>query len=47
MQENKLKTKIVLNHLFREILPLKGARVIYANIVIDLSQNKYVGLEPL
>jgi hypothetical protein len=46
-QGNILRTKIVINQLFREILPLKGARVIYANIVIDTSQNKYIKLDPL
>lgn len=44
---NILRTKIVVNQLFREILPLKGARVIYANIVIETSQNKYIKLDPL
>jgi hypothetical protein len=47
VQGNKLRTKIVVNQVFREILVLKGARVIYANIVIDISQNKYLGLKSL
>lgn len=47
VQGNKLRTKIVVNQLFREILTLKGSKTIYANIVIDTSQNKYLRLEPL
>jgi hypothetical protein len=47
VQGNILRTKIVVNQLFREILPLKGARVIYANIVIETSRNKYIKLDPL
>ena len=47
LQGNTLKTRIVVNPLFREIIQLKGSKVIYANIVIDISQNKYVRLEPL
>jgi hypothetical protein len=46
IQGNNLKTKIVINPVFREILKLKGSKKIYANIVIDISQNKYVRLEP-
>lgn len=47
VQGNKLRTKIVVNQVFREILTLKGSKTIYANIVIDSSQNKYVRLESL
>jgi hypothetical protein len=47
VQGNKLRIKIVVNQVFREILTLKGSRTIYANIVIDTSQNRYVRLEPL
>ncbi len=47
IQGNTLRSKIVVNQMFREILTLKGSKVIYANIVIDISQNKYVKLEPL
>ena len=43
---NNLRTKVVVSKIFREILALKGS-FIYANILIDLSQNKYVRLEPL
>jgi hypothetical protein len=46
LQGNNLKTKIVVNQVFREILQLKGSKKIYANILIDVSQNKYVRLEP-
>jgi hypothetical protein len=45
IQGNILRTKIVVNKMFREILVLKGSKEIYANILIDVSQNKYVGLE--
>jgi DNA repair exonuclease SbcCD ATPase subunit len=45
LQGNNLRTKIVINQLFREILYLKGSKVIYANVVIDVAQNKYVRLE--
>jgi hypothetical protein len=41
LQGNTLKTKIVVNQVFREIL-LKGLKEIYANVVIDVSQNKYI-----
>lgn len=47
VQGNTLRTKIVVNQMFREILTLKGSKVIYANVVIDMQQNKYVRLEPL
>jgi hypothetical protein len=47
IQGNTLRIKIVVNQMFREILPLKGSRVIYANVVIDTQQNKYIRLEPL
>ena len=44
---NTLKTKVVVTQIFREILAFKGSKMIYANIVIDTSQNKYVRLEPV
>jgi hypothetical protein len=47
VQGNTLRTKIVVNQVFREMLQLKGSKMIYANIVIDTSQNKYVRLEPI
>ena len=47
LQGNNLRTKIVVNQLFREMLTLEGSKVIYANVVIDVSQNKYIRLEPL
>ena len=47
LQGNNLRTKIVVNQLFREMLILKGSKVIYANVVIDVAQNKYLKLEPL
>jgi hypothetical protein len=47
VQGNTLRTKIVVNEVFREMLQLKGSKMIYANIVIDTSQNKYVRLEPI
>jgi hypothetical protein len=47
VQGNTLKTKVVVTQLFREVLALKGSKMIYANVVIDISQNKYVRLEPL
>lgn len=46
-QGNNLRTKVVVAQIFREVLALKGSRVIYANVVMDISQNKYVKLEPL
>ena len=46
VQGNTLRTKVVVNQVFREILTLKGSKVIYANVVIDTQQNKYVRLEP-
>ncbi|MDQ4013819.1 MAG: hypothetical protein M3146_08880 [Thermoproteota archaeon] len=47
VQGNTLRTKVVVNQLFREILKLRGSKIIYANIVIDISQNKYERLEPI
>jgi hypothetical protein len=44
---NTLRTKIVVNQVFREILILKGSKVIYANVVIDISQNKYIRLDSI
>ncbi len=46
LQGNTLRTKVVVNQMFRETLALKGSKEIYANVVIDVSQNKYVRLEP-
>jgi hypothetical protein len=42
-----LRIKIVVSDVFREVLRLKGAKIIYANVVIDASQNRYIRLEPL
>jgi hypothetical protein len=47
VQGNNLRTKVVVEQIFREVLALKGSKMIYANILIDLTQNKYVRLEPL
>ena len=47
VQGNNLRTKVVVAHIFREILALKGSKMIYANILINLTQNKYVRLEPI
>jgi hypothetical protein len=47
VQGNTLRIKVVVNQMFREILVLKGSKVIYANIVIDTTQNKYEKLEPI
>jgi hypothetical protein len=47
VQGNTLRVKIVVNQVFREMLQLKGSKMIYANILIDTSQNKYVRLEPI
>ena len=47
VQGNNLRTKVVVAQIFRETLALKGSKMIYANILIDLTQNKYVRLEPL
>ena len=47
VQGNTLRIKVVVSDVFREVLRLKGSKIIYANIVIDTSQNKYVRLEPL
>ena len=46
-QGSILRTKIVVNPFFRDVIHLKGSKAIYANIIIDTSQNKYVRLEPL
>jgi hypothetical protein len=46
VQGNNLITKVVVSQLFREILQLKGSKMIYANIIIDTTQNKYIRLEP-
>ena len=46
-QGDTLRTKVVVAQIFRETLALKGSRMIYAYIVIDTSQNKYVRLEPI
>jgi hypothetical protein len=46
-QESILRTRVVVNQIFRNILQLKGSKVIYANVVIDIHQNKYVRFEPL
>lgn len=47
LQGNNLRTKVVVSQLFREILDLKGSKMIYANILIDVSQSKYIKLEPI
>ena len=47
MQGNELRTKVVVSQLFKEILQLKGSKMIYANIIIDRTQNKYIRLEPV
>jgi hypothetical protein len=46
LQGNNLITKVVVSQLFREILQLKGSKMIYPNIIIDTTQNKYIRLEP-
>lgn len=46
VQENNLKTKVIVSQLFKDILKLKGSKMIYANIIIDTTQNKYIGIEP-
>jgi DNA repair exonuclease SbcCD ATPase subunit len=43
---NILRTKVVVSQIFREVLALKGSKMIYANILIDIS-HKYVRLEPV
>ena len=47
LQGNKLRIKVIVSQLFREILNIKGSKKIYANILIDVSQNKYIKLEPI
>ena len=47
VQGNNLRTKVVVAQIFREVLALKGSKMIYANILIDTSKNKYVRLEPI
>ena len=47
VQGNNLRTKVVVAQIFRETLALKRAKMIYANILINLTQNKYVRLEPI
>lgn len=47
LQGNNLRTKVIVSQIFREILNLKGSKMIYANILIDVSQNKYIRLEPI
>ena len=44
-QGNNLKTKVVVSQLFKEILQLRGSKMIYANIIIDTTQNKFIRLE--
>lgn len=46
LQGSNLRTKVVVAQIFREALALKGSKMIYANILIDLTQNKYIRLEP-
>lgn len=46
VQENNLKTKVIVSQLFREIMHLKASKMIYANIIIDTTQNKYIRVEP-
>ena len=46
VQGNNLRTRVVVAQIFREVLALKGSKMIYANILIDISKNKYVRLEP-
>jgi hypothetical protein len=46
VEGNNLKTKVVVSQLFKDILQLKGSKMIYANIIIDTTQNKYIRLEP-
>ena len=47
VQGNNLRTKVIVAQIFREALALKGSKMIYANVLIDISQNKYVRLEPV
>jgi hypothetical protein len=47
VNRNTIRIKVVVSNVFREVLALKGSKVIYANIVIDTRQNKYVKLEPI
>jgi DNA repair exonuclease SbcCD ATPase subunit len=47
VQGNYLRTKVVVSQIFREVLVLKGSKMIYANVLIDISQNKYIRLEPV
>lgn len=47
LQGNKLRIKVIVSQLFREILNIKGSKKIYANILIDVLQNKYIKLEPI
>ena len=47
IQGNTLRTKVVVHQLSRETLNLKGSKVIYANVVIDTAQNRYIRLEPI
>ena len=47
LEGNNLKTKVIVSQIFREILNFKGSKMIYANILIDVSQNKYIRLEPV
>lgn len=47
VQGNTLRVKVVVSDVFREVLRLKGSKIIYANVVIHIQQNKYVRLESL
>jgi hypothetical protein len=47
LQGNNLRTKVIVSQIFREILNFRGSKMIYANILIDVSQNKYIRLEPV
>jgi len=46
MQGNTLRTIIVVSQIFREALQLKSSKLVYANIITDVSENNYVRLEP-
>jgi hypothetical protein len=45
--EHVQKIRVAVPQVFRELLPLKGAKIIYANIVVDTKEMKYICLEAI
>lgn len=48
--KNRIRTKVVVSQLYREVLMMRNANALYASIIIDFSDvenPKYVKLEPV